>query len=180
MEATIGFDLRLTAPDPSWTADRRALHLLRRDVPLVRSVDAEVWERPPGLPPSPEVGGLWPDLPGLLAAARALDRADVVVVRITALEQEEGIPDDLDLIGSAFERQDLLGYDVADYYLMSGLANCGYWSDEVASLASAWVPLLNEWHLFGKPADASAYAEVTDRRVPEHEPFYAYGIYQLH
>jgi hypothetical protein len=123
MEATIGFDLRLTAPDPSWTADRRALHLPRRDVPLVRSVDAGVWERPPGLPPSPEVGGLWPDLPDLLAAA--------------------------------------------DYYLMSGLANCGYWSDEAASLASAWVPLLNEWHLFGKPEDAAAYAEVTDRPVPE-------------
>ena len=31
----------------------------------------------------------------------------------------------------------------------------------------------------GKPEDAAAYAEVTDRRVPEHEPFYAYGIYQL-
>jgi hypothetical protein len=41
------------------------------------------------------------------------------------------------------------------------------------------VPLLNEWHLFGKPEDAAAYAEVTDRRVPEHEPFYGYGIYQL-
>jgi hypothetical protein len=179
MEATIGFDLRLTTPDPSWTADRRALHLLRRDVPLVRSVDAGVWERPPGLPPSAEVGGLWPDLPDLLAAARALDRADAVVVRITALEQDEEAPEDLDLVGSAFERHDLLGYDVADYYLMSGLAHCGYSPDEAVSLAPPWVPLLNERHLFGTPEDAAAYVEVTDRRVPEHAPFYAYGIYQL-
>ena len=54
MEATIGFDLRSIVSDPSWTADRRARHLLRHDVRSVRSVDPMVWERPPGLPPSPE------------------------------------------------------------------------------------------------------------------------------
>jgi hypothetical protein len=48
-----------------------------------------------------------------------------------------------------------------------------------ASLAPVWAPLLNEWHLFGNPDDAEAYADVTDKRVPEHAPFYAYGIYQL-
>jgi hypothetical protein len=57
MEATIGFDLRSTAPDPSWTADRRIRYLLRRDVTSVRSVDPLVWVRPPGLPPAPEADG---------------------------------------------------------------------------------------------------------------------------
>ena len=73
-----------------WTADRtRIHHLLRRDVPSVRSVDPLVWVRPPGTPaPPPEAGELWTDLPGLLAAARALDGADAVVVRITALEED--------------------------------------------------------------------------------------------
>jgi hypothetical protein len=46
---------------------------------------------------------LWPDLPDLLAAARAQDRADAVVVRITALEQDEEAPEDLDLVGSAVQ-----------------------------------------------------------------------------
>jgi hypothetical protein len=56
MEATIGFDLRSTIPDPSWTADRRTRFLLRRDVAAVRSVDPLVWERPPGFPRAQEAG----------------------------------------------------------------------------------------------------------------------------
>jgi hypothetical protein len=179
METTIGFDLRSIVSDPSWTADRRARHLLRRDVPSVRSVDPLVWERPPELPPSPEAEGLSPNLSDLVAAARALDQAGAVVVRITALGEDGGTPESLDLVGPAFERYDLLGYDVADYDLLGGLTNCGYTPEEAASLAPVWAPLLNELHLFGNPDDATAYAAVTAQRVPEHAPFFGYGIYQL-
>jgi hypothetical protein len=123
----------------------------------VRSVDPMVWERPPGLPPSPdpEAVGLWPNL------------------------SDGGVPQGLDPVGSASERYDLLGYDVADYDLLGGLTNCGYTPEEAASLAPVWAPRLNEWHLFGDPDDATAYAEVTSQRVPEHAPFFGYGIYQL-
>jgi hypothetical protein len=184
METTIGFDLRSTGPDPDWTADRRSRHLLRRDVTAVRSVDPHVWVRPPGLPPAPEPPGLWPNLPDLLAAAHALDHADVMTVRITALEEEEGEDDGQTSQGAgapepASERGELLGYDVADYDLLAGLANCGYTPEEAASLAPAWAPLLNEWHLLGSPEDAAAFTAVTENRVPEHAPFYAYGIYRL-
>jgi len=179
MEATIGFDLRSIVPDPSWTADRRTSYLLRRDVPSVRSVDTLVWERPPGLPRPPVPEGLWPSLSDLYAAAGALDRAGIVAVRITAFPEDEPPPENLDPAGPAAERYDLLGYDVADYWQLSGLTNCGYSPEEAASLAPVWAPLLNEWHLFGNPDDAEAYAYVTDKRVPEHAPFYAYGIYQL-
>ena len=179
MEATIGFDLRSIVSDPSWTADRRTRHLLRRDVASVRSVDPLVWERPPGLLPSPDAEGLWPDLSGLLAAARALDRAGAVVVRITALGEDGETPEGPDPAGSAAGRYDLLGYDVADYDLLGGLTNCGYTPEEAASLAPVWAPLLNQWHLFDNPDDAVAYAAVTARRVPEHAPFFGYGIYQL-
>jgi len=183
MEATIGFDLRSTVPDPSWTAERRARHLLRHDVASVRSVDPDVWLRPPGLPPAPrpepEDVGLRPHRSDLLAAAPGLDHADVATVRITALEDDAEMPESAGPAGSGSERYDLLGYDVADYYLMSGLANCGYSAEEAASLAPAWAPLLNEWHLFGNPGDATAFAAVTAERVPEHAPFFAYGIYLL-
>ncbi len=175
MEETIGFDLRSIAPDPSWTAARRARHLLRRDVPAVRSVDPMVWERPAGLPRSPEPDGLWPNLPDLLAAAGALNQAGVVVVRITELGQDEGTPESLD---PALGQFDLIGYDVADYDLLGGLTNCGYPPEEAAALVPVWAPLLNEWHLLGTPGDAMEYVAVTDRRVPEHAPFYGYGIYQ--
>jgi hypothetical protein len=62
---------------------------------------------------------------------------------------------------------------------MSGLTNCGYMPQEAASLAPVWAPLLNESHLFDDPEDAIAFAAVTAERVPEHAPFFAYGIYQL-
>jgi hypothetical protein len=179
MEATIGFDLRSIVSDPSWTADRRTRHLLRRDVTSVRSVDSLVWVQPPGLPPPPVPEGLWSDLSGLFAAARGLDRAGVVTVRITAFPEDGPAPESLDPIEPAVERYDLLGYDVADYDLLGGLTNCGYTPEEAASLAPVWAPRLNQWHLFDDPDDAEAYTAVTARRVPEHAPFYAYGIYQL-
>ena len=177
-EATIGFDLRSTVPDASWTVDRRTRFLLRRDVTSVRSVDARVWVRPLGLPPAPEAYGLWPDLSDLLAAAGALGNADVMAVRITALEEDGGSAETVDTIGPASGRHGFLGYDVADYGLLGGLSNCGYTPAEAASLAPVWAPLLNEWHLFGNLEDATAFTAVTAERVPEHAPFYAYGIYQ--
>jgi hypothetical protein len=179
MEATIGFDLRSIVSDPSWTVDRRTRYLLRRDVPSVRSVDTLVWERPPGLPRPPVPEGLWPNLSDLFAAAGALDRTGVVAVRITAFPEDEPTPESLDPIESAVERYDLRGYDVADYDLLGGLTNCGYGPEEATSLAPVWAPLLNEWHLFGNPEDAMAFAAVTAKRVPEHAPFFGYGIYQL-
>jgi len=179
MEATIGFDLRSIVSDPSWTADRRTRYLLRRDVPSVRSVDTLVWERPPGLPRPPVPEGLWPSLSDLFAAAGALDRTGVVAVRITAFPEDEPTPESLDPIEPAVERYDLLGYDVADYDLLGGLTDCGYTPEEAASLAPVWAPRLNQWHLFDNPEDATAYADITEKRVPEHAPFYAYGIYQL-
>ena len=179
-EVTIGFDLRSAVADHSWTAERRTRFLLRRDVTSVRSVDPLVWERPPGLPPAPEAAGLWPTLAPLLAT-HAPGRADAVVVRITAFadEDDEQARDGAGPVGPAFERSDLLGYDVADYDLLGGLTNCGYTPQEAESLAPAWAPLLNEWHLFDDPEAATAFAAVTAQRVPEHAPFYAYGIYLL-
>jgi hypothetical protein len=140
--------------------------------------------RPPGLPPAPrtepEHVGLWPHLSDLLAASAGLDPADAVTVRITELDEDAQTPDSAGPFGAGSATYHLLGYDVADYYLMSGLSNCGYSpAEEAASLTPAWAPLLNEWHLFGRPADATAFAAVTADRVPEHAPFYAYGIYQL-
>src|SRR5260370_14622232 len=180
MEGTMGLDRGSIVPDPSWTADRRAQFLLRRDVPSVRSVDTLVWERPPGLPRPPVPERLWPDLSALSAAAHALDRAGTVVVRITALGEDAPTPESLDPAGPPpAGTYDLLAYDAADHDLLTGLTNCGYSPEEAASLAPIWAPLLNEWHLFDNPEDATACAAVTAKRVPEHAPFFGYGIYQL-
>src|SRR5580698_10201766 len=129
--------------------------------------------------PRRKPGGCGLICPGLLAAARVLEGAGAVVVRITALGQDGEVQEGADPSAPAMERYDLLGYDVADYDLLGGLTNCGYTPEEAASLAPVWAPRLNEWHLFDNPDHAETYADVTDKRVPEHAPFYAYGIYQL-
>lgn len=135
--------------------------------------------RPPGLPRAPGVEGLWPELTGLLAVARTLNDANAVVVRITADLEDEQTPDSGGPAARAFDRSGLIGLDVADWFLLGGPTNCSYSAEEAASLAPVWAPLLNQWHLFDRMADAAAFAEVTDERVPEHAPFFAYGIYQV-
>ena len=94
--------------------------------------------RPPGFPRSPEPAGLWSNLSDLFAAAHALDRADAVAVRITALEEDGPTDESAGPIGLPAGRYDLLGYDVADYYLLGGLTNCGYEPEEAAALAPTW------------------------------------------
>jgi hypothetical protein len=178
-ESIIGYDLRSTVQDPPWTIKRRTIYLLRRDVATVRSVDTHVWEQPPGFLAPPDWELLWEDLGSLRAAAQAVEPAGTVAVRITAFGPDGWTPVSDDPNGPASERSVLLGYDVADQNLLSGLTNCGYKPEEAASLAPAWAPLLNQWHLFDDPANATAFAAVTGERVPEHAPFFCFGLYQL-
>ena len=71
----------------------------------------------------------------------------------------------------------LLGFDVADGSLVSGLSNCGYRAEERAALAPRWAPRLSRYHLFDAAADALAFRETADARVPEHAPFFVYAIH---
>jgi hypothetical protein len=70
-----------------------------------------------------------------------------------------------------------LGYDVADSSLISGLSNCGYTPQEAGVLRPAWSRRLNKHHLFEEMQPASEFSQLTNRRVPEHAPFYVYGLY---
>lgn len=71
----------------------------------------------------------------------------------------------------------LLGYDVADQWLLSGLLNCGYSNDERKRLQSCWSSRLNAHHLFNGRGDALEFINVCNARVPEHAPFFAYALY---
>jgi hypothetical protein len=72
----------------------------------------------------------------------------------------------------------LLGYDVSDYFLLSGLMNCGYTAED-GDVKGQWAGKLNRYHLFKKSDDALAFARFSDERVKEHAPFFAYGIYLI-
>ena len=70
----------------------------------------------------------------------------------------------------------LLGFDVGDEMRISGLCNCGYKSSEFDQLRP-WKHKLNAHGLFSELEDAIAFVDVTNERVKEHAPFYAYGLF---
>ena len=73
----------------------------------------------------------------------------------------------------------LLGYDVGDGSLLSGLANCGYEPAEAEALRARWAPYLNENHLFTDPARADEFRAISNQRVSAHAPFFVYGLYLI-
>ncbi|HEX8703058.1 MAG TPA: hypothetical protein VF815_29745 [Myxococcaceae bacterium] len=75
-----------------------------------------------------------------------------------------------------------LGYDVADLGgSISGLMNCGFLpgQDDVEALRAVWGPKLNSRHLFDDVADAVAFKDFSNHRVPEHRPFFVNGLWLL-
>ncbi len=72
-----------------------------------------------------------------------------------------------------------LGFDVADGSLVSGLTNCGYSPAEAQRLRRRWATHLNESHLFGDLEPAFRFRDSANRRVPEHAPFFVYGLFLL-
>jgi hypothetical protein len=71
----------------------------------------------------------------------------------------------------------LLGYDVADGSFVSALSNCGYSPEQVSYLRRRWGELLNASHLFADPEPAFRFRDLSNSRVPEHAPFFVYGLF---
>lgn len=74
---------------------------------------------------------------------------------------------------------EFLGYDVADASWISGLTNCEYTLEEHLRLAPMWGTRLNSFGLLKDIGDAMEFKEISDKRVPEHSPFWIYGISRL-
>ncbi len=74
---------------------------------------------------------------------------------------------------------EFLGFDVADAGHISGLCDCGYKPDEKERLAKEWGKRLNKYGLLPSLADAVEFREMTNGRVPEHAPFWIFGIHRL-
>lgn len=73
----------------------------------------------------------------------------------------------------------LLGYDVADGSLVSGLSNCGFTPEEQRLAAQRWSAHLNRHHLLDSASAADQFRQYTDSRVPEHAPFWVYGLFLI-
>jgi len=205
-ERLLGFDARVAAA-AAWPEGRRASFLLRPDVAHPCSADPQVWPSlfdQPGFERPGYVGffqELWEDLEQLRAAVAAAPAPSCSLVAVTVQARQtgwtgrsplapvlggriydafSGLPLPLPFARpSARERGwPLLGYDVADVHGHSGLANCRYDADrERDGLRATFGARLNARHLFGLPEDADEFRHLCDNRVPEHAPFFVYGLW---
>jgi len=147
-----------------------------------------------GIPTPQWIGpnaGLWENLAAMLRlahseAAQLMDPSACTVLGVTWVSGE-GLPGSgpvgpyaeptvPDRLSDAWNR---LGFDVADGSLCSGLSNCGYQVEEIDELRQRWAPSLNDRHLFDEPDAAFEFRALCDARIPEHAPFFVYGLYFL-
>ena len=181
-----GADIREhpSRPDDAWTQERRDAFQLRPDVTRPLSLDPNVWSgaRDPAGQAAPTPLP-WVSVEDVLERfeSRARPRDAVVIVigvvaegpgEEAALRNRTGVEVEL----SARPDWRFVGFDVADG-TVSGLTNCGYDADEVGVLRAVWASRLNEHGLFSDVADALSFRRLTDERVPEHAPFFVYGLW---
>jgi hypothetical protein len=137
-----------------WNSSRREQYLLEVDVEQPLSVDKRVW-------PIESGDG------GCRVGFSVVERITPERVRSIWYQHE---------VEGEFR---LLGYDIADDVFLSGLSNCSYSDDEKALLRPTWSRRLNQFHLFDHADDASQFHRITETRVPEHAPFFVFGVYLL-
>ncbi|HEY3359578.1 MAG TPA: hypothetical protein VGQ83_40385 [Polyangia bacterium] len=80
------------------------------------------------------------------------------------------------------ESWSLLGFDVADVYGLSGLSSCAYpelQAIQQEELSRTFGKRLNARHLFDRVQDADDFRPICDARVPNHKPFFVYGLWRV-
>ena len=79
------------------------------------------------------------------------------------------------------EAWELLDYDVADQWLLSGLTNCGFdkMTEDVEAIRQKYVPALKVYHLFDEIERVAEYKTFSDERMQEHAPFFVFGIWLI-
>jgi hypothetical protein len=191
-----------------WGASRRGLYLLREDVRKPLAMDTLVWPSlfGEGLPESGcerlalrEASGwgwrgpnapLWDDLErmrGCLASLGAVREAPHGLIAVSWYW--DGRPPEGSWPGGPYRERMVpptrdegwrfLGFDIADGGFISGLTNCGYTGEDTPALRRQWAGHLNEHHLLEDLEQALAFRDLSDRRVPEHAPFFVFGLWLI-
>lgn len=168
----LGYDARVprAALGGEWTGERRRRFLLRPDADTPLSVDTMIWPSlirdsaalPEGVDADYE-SSLAPRPEQVRSAVRG---RDAEVIGIT--EGDEPMPG---------EEWTLLGWDIADRRLLSGISNCGKDAEEWRPVRQRWVAEVNDHNLFTDYSSADEVRLEIDRLVPEHAPFTVYGVW---
>jgi hypothetical protein len=198
-DLVLGFAIRemWLAIKDLWPEERKARYLLRRDVIKPLSTDSMVWPSvfqadDAIVPPqsAQPIAGLWTDFEALEDYLNAgwSNRKPSWLIAVT-LSADLFEPDEVQYwqaraygvtTRSPDESWELLGYDVSDTGLLSGLSNCGYSErEDLAATREKYSSLLNSFHLFTAPEPALEFMQFSDERVPEHAPFFVFGLWLI-
>ena len=205
-QALLGFDARELFVDANeaWNVDRRSAYLLRADVEKPLSADVAVWpslfgegmreadlgclQAGPGSIPvwrGPNQT-LWDDLSRMRESLGSLVNVPHVSIAVAWVSSNGFInPGNTGPFLEAMAPSEpgpealLLGYDVADSGLTSGLSNCAYDVAQREILQATWKPHLNRHHLFEDVAKADGFRQVAEARVPEHAPFFVFALWAM-
>jgi hypothetical protein len=199
----LGYDARRM--DSSWQKQRLGCgwdtFLLRTDIERPLSTDDTVWDfaldwHNPKVDKPDWTGPfqfLWENLTDLersLSEQKALAKRPywvIAVARGRNLIVEESASGDLSCSAYAYdmvcpatpaEGWTFLGYDVSDYFQLSGLMNCGYDRSDQDRM-EYFAPELNAFHLFSSFSVAEECRAWMDERVAEHSPFFVYALYRI-
>jgi len=197
-EQIVGYDARDYSDDYEslWPLQRREQFLYRFDVKKVLSVDARVWPTifatvgRPVRPDQAAMQDLWAyaqSLQKLLSEAASITGARPFrTIAVTFVDDgTKSVHPTVEQIAALVDPSEIsqewqfVGFDVADGWLLSALANCGFLAgyDDVAKLRQEWAPHLNEFHLFRELRAASAFRQMSNERLAsDHAPTFVYSI----
>jgi hypothetical protein len=197
----VGFDARQNwLPMANWWPQNGPfLYLLRDDVERPASVDKNIWSsvcavladlaRPEDAGPNPP---LWNDCGRLLrhlAGKEGMEQRRYSVIAVTlavdslSSEASEWLPligPNAPDLGPLDDGWRLLGYDVANPKLYSGLTNAPYHTEheDVFSLQVRWAKHLNDRHLFVPFEEAKGFTTIVEQRARRLAPFGVFGVWE--
>jgi hypothetical protein len=201
-ELLLGFDARemWRKFSEDWSEERQRRFLLRRDIIKPLSTWTGVWqpvfeaqtsEQPPEW--SHAIMGLWDNLVTLQEYLDTVWSARTYPYWLIAvtLHREERQPESLveryaqseEIIPALRDPAwGLLGYDVCDEWLLSGLTDLAWGDgspDEVQAISQKYLPSLNEYHLFTSVDSAAEFIPLAEEGAPSHAPFFVFGLWLI-
>lgn len=181
-----GYSIRYLRPDEDWTKQRRSFFLLDESVEIPKSVDANVWEEVAGQEADSSFGKIrlpcWEDRDEMLkiTAYNSAHKDKVELTIVVFVEDEEPLPEIVEMNSHDPIDQPtgfFIGYDIADDGLISALSNCGFSEHDRIVATDKYARYLNRHGLFEDVRIANQFAADSEIRVPEHSPFYVFGLY---
>jgi len=204
-EIVLGYQLRKSPKNIDsnfWNSERRNKYLLNTDIDFQISVDTNAW-------PESEDNDLKnnlfcaqdvehdplylnADLYQLKPSLRDIKieiLQENVLIAVTILQEYASLfftkrsVDKIKFLDSTHTLKEKIvffyGYDIADGLLFSALSDCSFSEEERKRFHDLFSNDLNRYGLFENKLKAIDYCKLSNNRIPEHAPFYVFGIYSF-